>query len=287
MEGSKVPFLRASKRWAIKISPVSRYLIVMKKLLTFIFLTHALWLQSTPAFASELENTLKSQYGKHVLGLRSPIQGTHLKFDSTGKPLEQNPTGRWIVYGGIYVKKISLRPEKLELEGPWAGFGAHKEQDKPTVIPLGKSIKIEIQLDGPAKSIDDLQSLLDRVFFADNKDHQHTLPEFRRDDFVSTSEPVQKLVIKAGVVTAPVPISTPEPEFSERARNDKFQGSVLLEVVVDKAGTVSRLRIVRALGENLDLQAVEKVKTWRFRPAMRNGEPIAVAMDIEVSFNLY
>jgi len=259
----------------------------MKKALTFIFLALAIRVQTTPAFASELENTLKSQYEKHVLGLRFPLQGTHLKFDSTGKPLEQNPQGRWIVYGGIYVKKISLRPDKLHLEGAWIGFGANNEQGKPTVIPLGKPIKIEIQLDSPAKSADDVRALLDRVFFQDDKGHQHTLPEFRRDDFISTGESIYKINGKTGVITAPVPIDTPEPEFSGEARHSKFQGTVVLEIVLDKAGTVSRLRIIRALGENLDLNAVEKVKTWRFQPASRNGEPVAVAMNVEVSFNLY
>lgn len=261
----------------------------MKKALTLIFLALAIRVQTTPAFASELENTLKSQYEKHVLGLRSPFQGTHLQFDSTGKSVGQNLQGRWIVYGGIYVKKISLRPEKLHLEGPWIGFGPNNEQGKPTVIPLGKPIKIEIQLDSPAKSADDIRALLDRVFFEDDKDHQHTLPEFRRDDFGVTSETIYKITmnIKQGGVTAPVPKYTPEPEFSSEARNSKFQGTVVLEIVLDKAGTVSRLRIIRALGENLDLNAVEKVKTWRFQPASRNGQPVAVAMNIEVSFNLY
>jgi TonB family protein len=254
----------------------------MKKALTFIFLALAIWVQITPALASELENTLKDQYEKHVLGLRSPLQGTHLKFDSTGKPLEQPAPGRWNVFGGIYVQKISLLPEKLELEGPWVGFGADKEPGKPTVIPLGKQIMIEIQLDSPAKSADDIRTLLDRVFFEDDKGHQHTQPEFRRDDFVATSEPIYKFGY-----AAPVPTYTPEADFSEEARRHKFQGTVVLQIVIDKAGTVSRLTILRALGEDLDLHAVEKVKTWRFHPASRNGQPVAVAMNIEVSFNLY
>ena len=168
----------------------------MKKILTFIFLVLALCLQSAPAFAGELENTLKSQYEKHVLGLRSPLQGTHLKFDSTGKPLEQPTQERWTVYGGIYIQKISLRPEKLELEGPWVGFGLDKESGRAAAISLGKQIRVEIQLDDSVKSVDDIRALVDRVFFADDKDHKHTLPEFRRDDFVATGEPTGKLVVK-------------------------------------------------------------------------------------------
>ncbi|HET6844505.1 MAG TPA: energy transducer TonB [Candidatus Angelobacter sp.] len=268
----------------------------MKKALTFIFLALAIRVQITPAFASELEKTLKSQYGKHVLGLRSPIQGTHLKFDSTGKLVAPLPPGRWLAYGGIRVEKISLRPDKLHLEGPWVGFATDK-QGKPLLVPLGKPIKIEIRLDSPANSADDVRALLERVFFPDDNDIQHVLPEFRRDDFVDT-ESIHKFRItsetihnfntkKEAGVTAPVPVDTPEPEFSSEARHNKYQGSVVLEVVVDKSGTVSRIRIVRALGMGLDLQAVEKVETWRFQPASRNGQPVAVTLNIEVSFNLY
>jgi TonB family protein len=38
---------------------------------------------------------------------------------------------------------------------------------------------------------------------------------------------------------------------------------------------------------DLDDRAVEKVKTWRFEPATRDGQRVAVEMPIEVSFNLY
>jgi len=37
----------------------------------------------------------------------------------------------------------------------------------------------------------------------------------------------------------------------------------------------------------LDDNAMQRVKTWRFDPARLNGEPVAVEMNIEVSFNLY
>jgi len=260
----------------------------MKKIAMLAFLALIVCVHIIPAFASDLENALKQQYEKQVLGLRSPLQGTHLEFDSSGTPLGQSPQGRWIAYGGIYVQKISLAADKLRLEGPLAGFGVDSKQGKPEIVPLGKAIKVEIQLDHPANSADDVLAILARVFFLGDKDHQHDIPEFRRADFVAASERtnIYKVDNKGGV-TAPVPTHTPEPEFSELARRNGFQGTVVLEVVVDKSGTVSRVRIVRALGMDLDMATVETTKTWRFQPASRNGEPVAVLMNIEVSFNLY
>jgi protein TonB len=103
----------------------------------------------------------------------------------------------------------------------------------------------------------------------------------------TTLRSLRQIAIKEGIVFPPRPTYTPEPEFSEQARHAKYQGTVVLYIVVDKAGKISRIRLERALGMGLDENAMEGVKRWRFNPATRNGEPVAVAMNIEVSFNLY
>lgn len=64
-----------------------------------------------------------------------------------------------------------------------------------------------------------------------------------------------------------------EPEFSEAARNRKFQGVVGLNVTVDATGKVSDIAIAHPLGMGLDDQAVATVRTWRFSPAKRDGQP--------------
>jgi len=82
-------------------------------------------------------------------------------------------------------------------------------------------------------------------------------------------------------------VQTPLPEFSEKARKAKYQTTALMTIVVDKSGNVTRIIIDRAAGMDLDDRAVERVKTWRFEPATRDGQRVAVEMPIEVSFNLY
>ena len=80
---------------------------------------------------------------------------------------------------------------------------------------------------------------------------------------------------------------TPEPEFSEEARRARFQGTVVMKILINKAGDVVRVKLERALGMGLDQNAMEGVKRWRFEPAIHNGQPVAVEMTIEVAFNLY
>jgi periplasmic protein TonB len=89
-----------------------------------------------------------------------------------------------------------------------------------------------------------------------------------------------------GGVSAPVPIFKVEPEYSEEARKAKFQGTVLLAIVVDTDGKTRDVRILRPLGMGLDEKAIEAVMKWRFRPGYKDGRPVPVQANVEVNFRL-
>ena len=88
-------------------------------------------------------------------------------------------------------------------------------------------------------------------------------------------------------MSAPVPIFDPDPEYSEEARKAKYQGTVILWVVIGADGRPREMRIERSLGMGLDEKAMEAVKKWRFKPAMKDSQPVPVQVNIEVSFRLY
>jgi len=90
-----------------------------------------------------------------------------------------------------------------------------------------------------------------------------------------------------GGVSAPKAIYSPDPEYSEEARKAKFQGTCVLWLVVGPDGRPRDIRVQRTLGLGLDEKAIEAVKTWRFDPAMKDGKPVAVQINVEVSFRLY
>jgi periplasmic protein TonB len=90
-----------------------------------------------------------------------------------------------------------------------------------------------------------------------------------------------------GGVSAPRPVSTPDPEYSEEARKAKYQGTCVLWLVVGPDGRPRDIKIARSLGLGLDEKAIEAVRQWRFEPAMKDGKPVAVQINVEVSFRLY
>lgn len=90
-----------------------------------------------------------------------------------------------------------------------------------------------------------------------------------------------------GGVSAPRPIYAPDPEYSDEARKAKFQGSVVLAVVIGADGRPRDIRVSRSVGMGLDEQAESAVRNWRFEPAMKDGRPVAVIVEVEVVFRLY
>src|SRR5215468_10819374 len=93
--------------------------------------------------------------------------------------------------------------------------------------------------------------------------------------------------VVGGGVSAPRPVYKPDPEYSPEARQAKYQGAVVLSLVVAADGKPRNLRVVRSLGMGLDEKAIEAVKRWRFEPARKDGKPVAVAVDVEVNFRLF
>ncbi len=89
-----------------------------------------------------------------------------------------------------------------------------------------------------------------------------------------------------GGVSPPSVILKVEPEYSEEARKAKFQGTVVLFIVVDEKGNPRELKVLRPLGLGLDQKAIEAVEKWKFKPGMKDGKPVAVQATIEVNFRL-
>jgi TonB family protein len=66
----------------------------------------------------------------------------------------------------------------------------------------------------------------------------------------------------------------------------KLSGSVLLSIIVDTEGHARDIHVAKSLGMGLDEKAMEAVEKWRFKPGMRNGQPVNVQATIEVNFRL-
>jgi TonB family protein len=89
-----------------------------------------------------------------------------------------------------------------------------------------------------------------------------------------------------GGVSQPTILFKIEPEYSEEARKAKWQGTVSLSVVVSQFGEAQSIKVVRSLGLGLDEQAIEAVQKWVFKPGRKDGQPVSVYANIQVTFKL-
>src|SRR5258706_10626139 len=89
-----------------------------------------------------------------------------------------------------------------------------------------------------------------------------------------------------GGVSQPKLVSKVEPEYSEEARKAKWQGTVVLSLVVDDKGHPQQIKVAKSLGLGLDQKAIEAVEKWRFEPGKKDGKAVAVYATIEVNFRL-
>lgn len=88
-------------------------------------------------------------------------------------------------------------------------------------------------------------------------------------------------------VSAPKSLYTPDPEYTNWARSKRISGTCLLRMIVNKSGHVEDVVVVRPLGYGLDDVSALTVQTWKFEPAMFEGRPVPVELNVETNFRLY
>ena len=89
-------------------------------------------------------------------------------------------------------------------------------------------------------------------------------------------------------VESPQVLYEEKPAYTAGAMRAKVQGIVEVEAVVLPDGSVGQVRVARSLDDRfgLDEKALEAVRRWRFRPGTRQGKPVSVLVNIELTFTL-
>jgi TonB family protein len=89
-------------------------------------------------------------------------------------------------------------------------------------------------------------------------------------------------------ITLPVVLREVKPAYTADAMRAKVQGSVWLECIVMPDGSVGEVKVTRSLDPifGLDQEAIKAAKMWRFKPGMRQGDPVPVIITIELTFTL-
>ena len=77
-----------------------------------------------------------------------------------------------------------------------------------------------------------------------------------------------------------------EPRYTEAARKIRFEGAVILSLLIDPEGRVAEVTVLRGLPFGLTESAVEAVSQWLFEPCTFNGNPVSVRYNLTVRFRV-
>ena len=93
---------------------------------------------------------------------------------------------------------------------------------------------------------------------------------------------------KAKEITLPKLVKEFKPSYTRAAMSAKVQGVIKLEAIVEADGRVSDVKVVKSLDKEhgLDDEAVNTAKKWLFTPGTKDGVPVAVQIEVEMSFTL-
>lgn len=82
-------------------------------------------------------------------------------------------------------------------------------------------------------------------------------------------------------------LSKPRPGYTEEARENNVQGTVILRVVFLASGNIGAIEPIKTLPNGLTEQAIEAAKQIRFEPKRENGSPMSVRKTVEYTFTIY
>jgi TonB family protein len=254
---------------------------------------------------------LQKQYEGQVLTLRQFYQGEHLHFDAAGKLAYPGMPGAWTVDGKVRVKDISLKdgvvhiraqrlflffdPETKQLRDVGSvtktdsASNLFREKVDEWAAKQGK-IEIEVECGVTQPEMADLTKAMNAVFLAPGESLAGVLPDLWKGyDAGNYLDPKGRGAYRVGgSVSAPHKTYAPEPPYTETARGAQYHHALtVLFLIVDPDGLPQNIRVAKASGMGLDEAAASTVSTWRFDPAKKDGSPVAVMINLEVSFHLF
>lgn len=248
-------------------------------------------LPETPS-AQTTEAAIAARLTGHPIFLRGLWTCGHLSFHPDGQIAKDCRHGE-LTQAGFLVDSVKLNGEGLRLDGRRELF---EFDDKGHLRPLRAASHIRIDIEGHPGQ--DYAPALAAAVAVDLGDLAPSLPDYwQRWAFLSAGRPAPQYGTKPiasprvaadpGRVSRPKLLHMAEPEYSEEARQAKISGDVQVYLVVDKEGLPQHVSIVRPFGHGLDRKAIEAVSQYRFSPAMRDGEPVAVDLYVNVNFQIF
>lgn len=233
--------------------------------------------RDSPGTSSQLGTILAERFAESLSAYSSGLQILDRKV------LHDFLLENWTALEDFKSNEICLAVAR-QLGGTGAILGTLTEKNGHITLTL------HLEGFGPAEKQDDIFAWRDRtVMFPLTQELSTALyqpgPNYSRSADKIPEEPG---ILRAGIngVTQPICIYCPDPDYSNAARAGKFQGNVVLSVIVDAEGKVNRIHVLKGAPFGLTVQAINATRNWRMQPARKDGKPVSARTNVEIGFRL-
>ena len=264
--------------------------------LVFALAPFPIWSQTTV-----LQEQLNSEYKTKTLLLRKFYTANNLTYDENGQFATPSIQGSWTV-AHLRLKHIGFTPSGIEIVGD--RMGVIYSSGKQNFIKIaGLKIQVPRRASG-SESETEVRRLFDNLFLTPGEDVRPLLPDYWKPYFEGNDSKSRLAAWRTSVeknnssssplvssaaenVSPPQAVFLPDPKYSDEARSHGVEGSCKIVLVVNATGLPDNVAIIGPIGFGLDEEAIRAVRQWRFRPGMKDGQPIRVQINVDVSFRGY
>lgn len=236
------------------------------------------------------QTELEQEYKGKVLLLRNFYSGDYLRYEGSGHLKGKAKSGPWTLSGKIQIEEVKLRRERLELSGFRIYMHYIPENKQFRHIRSWERIEIEAQLPG-GEPLASARTLMRTIFLRPDERLADNVPDHWRaflegEVKPTTRNPTDEIIKKFSPVGGGKLKRRADPVYRAEAKRAGIAGTVILNGMIEKDGTVREIRIERPVGGGLDEAAIESVQKWRYEPYTLDGKTVSVATTITVNFRL-
>jgi TonB family protein len=244
------------------------------------------------------ESQIKSGLEGKILILKTAYREDKLHFDALYNLIGNAEVGPWTTHGWIKISRADLDNNQLVLQGKRVILVMGSVSDKPSLVPLLSDEKIQISCDlaDPRQWEESISRLFEAQSVQERMDNYwvpranlaeslDVLSKELPDGIVGTLEgnrPVYVLRKKASI-KPPKAIATLDPGHPDSATKEHISGVNVVRVIVNEQGLPELLQLVQSL-KGLDEATLIAVSKWRFHPATKDGNAVAVVVNVQTNF---
>lgn len=264
--------------------------------------TFLLLLSVHPFFFAQGKKLVEQEFKNKNLFLRGFYSDDKLRYDAQGN-VEGNPkAGSWEL-ALIHIDDVDVRSHELHLRGRrFACMYGPADRKFINIAPVKReTIDVIVEVSADNLSPAELNTIADKIFLSTMT--YKTVPDYWRDFFLGKTEvpdpsPGPRISLQwdgrqvyrpgtSGGDAPPRLLQKTEPKYTETARLQKVEGTVLMTGIIDPQGNLQDLQVLMPIGLGLDDSAVAAVEQWRFSAGTIAGKPAPILINVEVAFRLY